>query len=461
MSTAFSVPESLVNSEAEMALLGALMVDNRLIDQTADRLRHDDFADPLMADLYAALLLEHSRGKPANIITLRPHFEGDPRLRALGGPSFLAQLTGSGVAVLGAHGFAEQIAELAARRRLVESLHETIAMAANPSTSTAELIAAADGGIFQATAQGDPLHQPTGAQCMDELIDGFGKPVSGVLCGQIPSLDRLLGPLAPKQLIIGAGRPGMGKTALAISYGIGAAARGDGVLFISLEMSSTELAQRMAADLAFRKGVDIPFDAITSNKLDDKQRRQICRSREHLAEMPFQVVDAGSLSIGRVGMIVRRWKRRFEARGTPLKLIILDYLQLVTSDSRGRSIYETVSEVSRGLKAIAKDQDLALLALAQLSREVEKRPDKRPMLSDLRDSGQIEQDADKVLFLFRLEYYLRQSEPDKANIEEHNKWEKALNDCSGVIEFILAKRRNGRTGTAQGTYFTDYQAVRG
>jgi replicative DNA helicase len=445
-----TISASLSNVEAEKALIGALMTDNRQIDAVADILDAQDFADSTFAAIYSVIVQQYSAGRPVNPVTLRPFFDGYI--------DFLAQLTGQ---IFGpARGYADQVAALAARRRLIGSLNDTIALAADPATSVEALIDCADSGIFEATHKGDPLHQPSGAQCLDEIIDGFDAPVRGTLCHSIPALDQLMGPLCPKQLVIGAGRPGMGKTALAISYAIGAAKAGHGVLFVSLEMSSTELGQRMAADMCFGRDSGIPFEDIRDSRLSETQRREICRARETMDKMPFHVVDAGSLSIGRLAMIVRRYKRRFAAKGHSLDLVIVDYLQLLTGDTKGRSNYETVSEVSRGLKAIAKDQEVAVFALAQLSREVEKRPDKRPQLSDLRDSGQIEQDADKVLFLFRLEYYLRANEPE-IGTAERIEWEQALQACENRIDFMLPKRRNGRTGAAQGYFFGQFQAVRG
>ena len=170
-------------------------------------------------------------------------------------------------------------------------------------------------------------------------------------------------------------------------------------------------------------------------------------------------MDVGSLNIGRLNMLVRRHARAMAAKGFSLDLVIVDYLQLLSPDHKGRSNYEAVSEVSRGLKALAKDNELAVFALAQLSRTVETRPDKRPQLSDLRDSGQIEQDADAVLFLLRKEYYLRQEEPDPLSPKRVD-WENHLDAVKGQIEFILAKRRNGTTGTAIGQFHGAYQAVR-
>ena len=252
----------------------------------------------------------------------------------------------------------------------------------------------------------------------------------------------------------------MGKTALALSYAIGAAQQGHGVLFVSLEMSSTELAARMVADLCFNGNDGVPYNAIRDGVLNDWQADKVCKARDTMHRLPFHVVDAGQLTVGRLNTLIRRHARKMAARGHKLELVIVDYLQLLSSDARGRSNYETVSEVSRGLKAAAKDHGVAVFALAQLSREVEKRPDKRPQLSDLRDSGQIEQDADAVLFLLRPEYYHWQAEPEK-DTSAWDKWEAELREMLGAIEFILAKRRNGVTGATFGSFYGTYQAVRG
>lgn len=447
----------LNNPSAEFALLGGLMIENRLIDAVADRLHVEDFSDPVAARIYTAIMLLAAKGSIANPITLRPLLADDPAL--IEQPGLLAALTGSNAVTIGTRDFADQIADLATRRRLVEGLGDTITLARAVTTSVAELVDAADAAIVGATIKHDPIHQPTGADCFDELIASYGNPVKGITCGQIGALDDVLGPIRHKQLIIGAGRPGMGKTAVALSYSIGAARAGHGVLFVSLEMGSTELGGRMAADMCFDGQHGIPYETIQDGTLSRDQLARVCRARSEMAEMPLQIVDVGHMTIGRLGMMVRRWKRRFAARGQSLDLVVVDYLQLLSGDTRGRSNYETVSEVSRGLKAIAKEQSVGMLALAQLSRDVEKRPDKRPIMPDLRDSGQIEQDADGVLFLFRLEYYLRQAEPDM-DAPDRAEWERSLEQAKNRIEFIVAKRRGGRVGNATGQFLGQYQAVR-
>lgn len=448
----------LINVEAETALLGAMMFDNAIIDRIADTVSSDDFHDPLHGRIYAALLRETSLGNAAHPISIKGYFEGDEGMQAVGGVGYLARLSAVDTGILAPYDLAKQIANLSRRRIMQAGLATAAEACADLESTDAEIIGHADSALE--SRSNDVIHQPTGGDCFDEMLAGFKENIPGVTCRQIGELDRLLGPLKPKQLIIGAGRPGMGKTALALSYAIGAARNGHGVLFVSLEMSSTELATRMASDLCFDTDCKVPFNAIRDGKLSSDQYRMVSEARDFMHELPFQVIDAGNLRVGRLSALIRRHGRRMAAKGQKLELVVVDYLQLLSPDNKGRSNYEAVSEVSRSLKAMAKDHGITILALAQLSREVEKRPDKRPQLADLRDSGQIEQDADAVLFLLRPEYYLRQEEPDQMS-PKRAEWEHALQEVGGKIEFILAKRRNGTTGTATGLFHGAYQAVRG
>lgn len=446
------------NVEAEAALLGAMLTENGLIDMAADRVSADDFCQRVHGRIFSAIVQEASLGKAVTPITLKSYFENDSGLKELGGLGYLARLASNVGGLFAAKEMAAEIATLARRRRMQTGLTVAAEACADMSIPHNEIVAHADEAISETGK--DAIHQPTGGECIDELIAGFGNTMNGVICQNIASLDELLGPMRPKQLIIGAGRPGMGKTALALSYALGAAEAGHGVLFVSLEMSSTELGGRMAADLCFDGQEGVPYSAINEGRLNDWQRNRLQDARRHLHKLPFHVADAGSMTIGRLNMLVRRHARKMEAKGFKLELVIVDYLQLLHPDGKARSAYEAVSEVSRGLKALAKDHGVAVFALAQLSRLVEQRQDKRPQLSDLRDSGQIEQDADAVLFLVRHEYYLRQSEPAPMD-PERIQWEQALEANKGKIEFIVAKRRNGLPGTAEGRFYGAFQAVRG
>jgi len=451
---------SLSNWEAEADLIGGLLVSNGNIEDVADIVKSDDFALDLHARMFETILIESAKGRSVSGVTLKPYFEGDGALEAMGGIPYLARLTNNPVSCIYSVALdtARLLSELATRRRIQAGLKVAAEACDDLAATTQEIIAHADAAIT--LESGDGIHQPTGGQAFDELLASYDNKNNGVQCQVIPELDQLLGPMRPKQLVIGAGRPGMGKTALALSYALGAAEAGHGVLFVSLEMSSTELAARMASDLCFSGERGVFYSNIRDGDLSTWQSMEVRKAQAKAHQLPFQIVDAGSLTIGRLNRLVRRHARRMEANGYKLELVVIDYLQLLHPDNKGRSTYEAVSEVSRGLKAMAKDNGVAIFALAQLSRSVENRPDKRPQLSDLRDSGQIEQDADAVLFLMRLEYYLKQDEPEQGSAK-YDDWKTKMDAAKGEIEFILAKRRNGETGTAFGRFHGAYQAVRG
>lgn len=444
----------VANVECEAALLGAMMQQAKLVDPVADRVSAADFAEPMHGRIFEAILAQHSAGKAPTPVTLKPLFENDPSMREVGGWQYLAQLTGSGAAVVGALGFADQVRELADRRETIATAEEAIGAARDCSVPMSEVAVLLDNAAAQAAGGKDEACEHSAAEALRLLIEGFDNPVTGALCGVIPSIDLLLGPLRPTQLVIGAGRPGMGKTVTAVSYGLGAAERGHGVLMFSLEMSREQLAERMAASLA-----NVPNDVIRDRRLSTEQRREVCRAYDRIKDLPFQILDKPAVTLPYMKRAVRRWKRRYEAKGQKLELVIIDYLQLMGGSAKnGR--YELVSEISRGLKEIAKSEGVCVFALSQLSRDIEKRPDRRPNLSDLRESGQIEQDADAVIFFLRLAYYLEQAEPPLGD-PSRPKWESQLAACQTDIEFICAKRRNGRTGSRTGQFIAEIQVVRG
>lgn len=446
----------LTNPESEYALISKLLFDPKAIDIVADILREEHFSELFYGRIFSVIVTEHGRGSSLNPLTLRPHIENDAAYVSAGGTTFLAGLTNVMAHMVPPKATAKQLIDLAKRRALVLGLRESIALGTDINESMEGVLDIAESAIVSASSVGDSVNQPSGEEAMLALIKAAESPKRSIRSRSLPAIDELLGGMRPKQLVIGGGRPGMGKTAGALSYALGAAQNGHGVLFVSLEMGSTELAARMAADMSFNGQSGVAYADINSDNPSSRAIRAMSDAASRLRDMPFHLIDAGSLSIGRLELLVRRYKRRFAAKGGSLDLIVVDYLQLLRCEDRNRSGYETVSEVSRRLKGMAKDYDVAVFALAQLSREVEKRADKKPILSDLRESGQIEQDADAVLFFYRHEYYVRQ---DGALSQSER--EAAIRQCEGAIDFICAKRRNGITGSTVGDFNGAYQAVRG
>lgn len=445
------------NVEAEAAVLGGVLCENSLIDKVADILRPEDFFEDLHGRIFSAIVREYSLGRGVTPVTLKSYFEDDAALKSVGGMGYLVTLTGSGAMPLMAVSSAEQVAEMAKRRRLVDGLTRAAALAADMNATNEEVIAEADAAIAPDEDRNSGIVQTSAHDAFWEMIADGENNDPGVTAPALPAFNEAMGPARRHHLCILAGRPGMGKTCAAMSYAISAAEAGNGVLFVSLEMSRIELMQRAASDMLFDGQHGVPYSAIRDNNLTDNARRRLHDCGRRVRELPLNIVDASSLTVGRLNMIVRRYKRRMEAKGTPLRLVVVDYLQLLRPDHRTSSPVEAVSEVSRGLKGIAKMHDLAVIALAQLNRAVEGRDDKRPKLMDLRDSGQIEQDADAVMFLYRDEYYLRQA----GDGGDPMKFEQALDACRGKIEFICAKRRNGEAKTTVGEFHGAFQAVRG
>ncbi|MDK4804922.1 MAG: DnaB-like helicase C-terminal domain-containing protein [Novosphingobium aromaticivorans] len=448
----------IANLEAEAAVLGACLMENSLVDALSAIVEAGDFFAAAHGRIWSAILIEQAKGRAFTSVSLKPYLDGDEGLKELGGWGYIARLTANIHGLLAPRELAQQVRDLADRRRMHSALSEVMAALPDSNRPLVEIAADADAAIAARASEG--FDEADAETAMIAALDALDRGIEGVECRTIPAVDELCGPLEPKSLTIVAGRPGMGKTAFSSSYALGAARSGHGVLFVSLEMSRDQLAHRMLADVAFDDADNrVPYSAIQKRNLSRWQRETVNAVAKYIAGLPLHIVDAAAMTVGRLDALVRSHKRKMAARGQKLDLVIVDYLQLLHPTSRKASTYEAISEVSRMLKQIAKAHDVAVMALAQLSRSVEQRPDKRPMLSDLRDSGQIEQDADAVLFLYREEYYVMQAEP-RDDPDKHDDWQARMDRCRGIIDFILPKRRNGSAGAAQGRFYGVYQAVR-
>ena len=482
--TAPEAPSLPQNVEAEAALLGALMIDNRLAEDIQLKLRPDHFFEPLHARIYENILKLIDRNMIASPVTLRPLFEQDQEMKELGGPSYLAQLTGSGAAIIGARDFAEQIYELALLRALIGVGREMVENALDTSEEVDPKgqIESAEAALYRVAEEGGGEGSvKTFAQAtrlavqMAEKALNTGGGLSGITTG-LDSVNAKTGGLHHSDLLILAGRPGMGKTALATNIAFNTARRytrdledgipaeksaGAAVAFFSLEMSADQLATRILAEQS-----GISSENLRMGKISQQDFRNLARAAAELESLPLYIDDTPGLTIAALRTRARRLKRQ---KG--IGFIVVDYLQLLQGTGKGGNDnrVQEISEISRGLKTLAKELNLPVLALSQLSRAVEQREDKRPQLSDLRESGSIEQDADIVLFVYREEYYVQAREPknalegDNAKIHEaHQEWAREMDRVYGMAELIIAKQRHGATGKvklkfeSKITRFSDY-----
>lgn len=448
--------EPIANVETEAALISALLLDNNQIDRVSDIVTGEDFSDPFYGQVYGICVDERARGNAVHVLSLR---------RALGEEKtrLLIDLGTNAATLVGAQDFAREIHELGRKRRIVDGLETLLAEAKQIGLGTEksadELTADAETILSESADRYEARKHLSAAECIGKVMDGLNDRDTGVHSG-IGSLDATLGGIRAGNLVIMGGRPGMGKSAVASSYAIGASMRNHGTLFVSLEMSAEELGERMAADLCFDSETQIPYGAITNANVTVDQGREMARAAERIRDLPLTIIDTGTATLGKLNALVRRHKRRFAAKNRKLELVIVDYLQLVSPDHREKDLYTRVTEVSKGLKALAKTHQVGVLALCQLSRKVEERTEKRPQMADLRDSGQIEQDADAIVFLFSEEYYLLQCEPVE-DADKHAIWETKLDELRNKIEFIVAKRRRGPAGVGYGRFYRSFQAVRG
>ncbi|KAB2847424.1 MAG: replicative DNA helicase [Hyphomicrobiaceae bacterium] len=450
------------NIEAEQALLGAILVNNEALDRVTGFLQQKHFFDPLHADIFETTAKLIQAGKPATPVTLKTFFANvAPIAEGLSVPQYLGRLAANATTIINAGDYGRTIYELAVRRNLI-LIGEDIVNAAydtkvdNPPTAQIEEAEGRLYGLAEVGRYGQGFqafgHALTGAIEMANNAYIREGGLSGISTG-LRDLDNRLGGLQPSDLIILAGRPSMGKTALAtnIAFNVAKAYRptpqpdgsikaadGGVVAFFSLEMSSEQLATRIISEQA-----SIPSEKIRRGLINDEEFRSLVGVARELESLPLYIDQTGGISIAQLSARARRFKRQHG-----LGLIVVDYLQLLTGSGRrsSDSRVQEVSEITTGLKALAKELNVPIVALSQLSRQVEAREDKRPQLSDLRESGSIEQDADVVMFVFREEYYIERQKPAEGTAE-FGEWQDKMARAHGKGEVIIGKQRHGPVGT--------------
>ena len=454
------------NLEAEQTVLGAILVNNEAYQQVETFLSAEDFYDPVHQRIYATCAQWIADGRIANHKTLFHLFETDPALKELDGARYLARLAAAAEAIVDTAHYGRIVHDLAIRRRLIRVGEEVVNRAFDRSCelSGPEQVELAEQQLFALAETGRPggafrAFPEVLAAAVRHVQSAFDKAghVTGVPT-RLEGLDQKLGGLQPSDLVILAGRPSMGKTALAITIAANAASTprpesqrrpgepaGYRVGLFSLEMSAEQLALRLLSAEA-----QIPSDELRRGQLGAEDWPRIARAGQRLASMALWIDDTPALTVAGLRTRARRLKRLHG-----LDLVVVDYLQLLRGAGHygpGNRVQE-VSEITQGLKALAKELAVPVLALSQLSRAVEARDDKRPMLSDLRESGSIEQDADVVMFVFREEYYLSRAVPTQREGEaiekfqlRYQEWVQRCEKVHNKAEVIIAKQRNGPIG---------------
>jgi replicative DNA helicase len=455
------------NLQAEQALLGALLANNKAYERVSEFLIPEHFADPIHGRIFASIARRVDAGQLADAITLKAEFEHSGILDEVGGTAYLAQLLTAMVGIINAGEYGKAIHDAWLRRQLID-IGETVvnnAFGAEPELDGAGQVEFAEQTLFDLAAKGGSERAMVSFErALSQAIDGAERAfhrsggVSGLSTG-LRDLDKKTGGLHPSDLVIVAGRPGMGKTALAtkIAFGAAQALKAEAravdpnavakqqVVIFSLEMSADQLATRLLAEESRISG-----DRIRRGEIGQKEFDKFVQVSRDLQGLPLHIDDTAAISLSALRTRCRRLKRT-----SGLALIVVDYLQLMrpTAGTKPENRVQEISMITQGLKAIAKELSVPVIALSQLSRAVESREDKRPQLSDLRESGSIEQDADVVMFVYRDEYYLQQRAPKQMGFDNEEKfhgavekWQRDMELVHNRAELIIEKQRHGPTG---------------
>ena len=436
------------NIEAEQAVLGSILVSNEIFDDVSPFINSKNFFDPMHQKIYSAIEKLIFNGMLANPITLKNFFENEKD--ELNIPDYLIKITKFSSSSRQTIEYSKLIYDLFVKRELIK-ISENLSFSAKSNDLNKDgktiiedtekiLFDLAEKGNFNSSlVKFDEAMKQTIEMASNAYKNEEG--IVGVPTG-LTDLDGRLGGLHKSDLVIIAGRPSMGKTALATNIAFNAAKKiqeeekKSSVAFFSLEMSSEQLSTRIIAEQSRIKSNDI-----RRGKISEEQFDKFIETSKNISELPLYIDETPAISVAALSNRARRIKRLFG-----LDLVVIDYIQLMRANSAREGRVQEISEITQGLKALAKELSVPVLALSQLSRAVEQRDDKKPQLSDLRESGSIEQDADVVMFVFREAYYLQNKEPRPATVE-HAEWQAKMNEVSHLAELIIQKQRHGPTGT--------------
>ncbi len=450
------------NIEAEQQILGAILTNNEIMDRVSSIVSPEHFFDPVHRRIFETAAARIHKNLLVSPVTLKPYFEEDEGLKELGGAAYLVRLQGASISSFAARDYAQMVYDLAIRRELIGLGEEIAARAQTVDTESdpKSQIVDAEQRLYKLGEEGKSesgfqsfLKAVTDAVQVANAAYMRDGGMAGLSTGLI-DMDKKLGGLHRSDLLILAGRPSMGKTSLATNIafniakayrkgmtpdGVEGAIEGGSVGFFSLEMSAEQLAARVLSEAA-----EVPSEQIRKGDMTEVEFRRFVEAAKALESCPLFIDDTPALPISQLAARARRLKRTHG-----LDVIIVDYLQLVRPATAKDSRVNEVSEITQGLKAIAKELDIPVIALSQLSRQVENREDKRPQLSDLRESGSIEQDADVVMFVYREEYYKEREKPSDHDLEKMAVWQDEMERLHGKAEVVIGKQRHGPIGTVE------------
>ncbi|MGQ2942909.1 MAG: DnaB-like helicase C-terminal domain-containing protein [Blastomonas fulva] len=465
-----NAPEKLPsNIMAEAALIGGILMQNEVAEKIRGIVEPQHFHEDLHRRIYQRIIDMIDGGATVTPISLKPYFANDAALEAVGGMGYLAKLTGDVGAVIGAKDFAEQIRDLAQLRALITAADEARAAASNTSdgiapTAHIEALQERLSDLATVSAKRKPK---TFAEAFDDTLRIMAENEDGEQGGRISlptfeAMERAIGALPKGKLTVIAGRPGMGKSATAMKLLMAVADQGFGGSFFSLEMDDDDIMRRAIADICADADPAIRFDTMMKGSFTGAERAVLKSARAKADRMPIIIVQEPGMTLVAMKRHVRSATKQFERMGKEFRVLVVDYLQLMGGSNGRQNRVEQISEITSGMATLARETGLHIVLLSQLSRAVESREDKRPMLSDLRDSGSIEQDADNVVFPFREEYYVEAAKPveHRRDDEAWANWQSQIAACRNKLDLICAKRRQGKVGTHRCQFFGHLMAIR-
>lgn len=432
--------------EAEQQVLGTLLLDPSLIGRAIRAGGADLFHHGIHAEIFRSMERKSSQGALVSPVTIKAALEGTGILDEAGGPKYLTTLASSAITTSAMQGYVDLLAEYTRKRTLSAAIGEAQAVLARGEVNAHEIAARLETALISIEGAGQ-THKPVTmmkavVDAMEQARAAYHGETDDVVKSGIPALDRIVPGFYPGELTLLGGRPSMGKSGVALSVALNVARQGHGVAIASLEMTPEAMASRALSEATARVGKAVAYTNMRRGDMTEAQFRTMAEEAHKVADLPITFLprayaDIGALISG-VRQIVRSSKN--------LRLLVIDYAQLLKAE--GRSRYDQITEISMALKALAVSMNIPVIALSQLSRQIESREDKRPVMSDLRESGQLEQDADNVMFCYRPEYYLERGKPDDGSLEEMAEWQALMDRHRHALEIIVAKQRMGQIGTA-------------